>query len=238
MKRITVVTALMLACGSSALLGHEILGPVQVNQSLKSIQQGQTTLQGTVAASAKEEALFKIGVEAYALMKLINSEINEHGGEADRGLIDLAIKRCKVMGVNIQLAPGKEYYLYDFEAFASYLKLAPRGPHVPEVRFALIEKSFYDEHRGQRTPQLLFKQIGEKKQLLQEFPNLGRRADLEIFLVLDYLELSTGYQERKDLAKSTQYRDLALELCRQVMKSHPDTGAADFARDLLLKFGL
>lgn len=238
MKRITVVTVLMLACGRSPLLGHEILGPVQVNQSLKSIQLGQTTLQGNGAASAKEEALFKIGAEAYALMKLINSEISEHGAEADRGLIDLAVKRCKVMGVNIQLAAGKDYYLYDFDAFASYLKLAPRGPRVPEVRFALIEKAFYDERRGPRTPQLLLKQIDEKKQLLQEFPSLGRRADLEVFLILDYLELSTGYQDRNDRAKSTQYKDLALELCRQVMKNYPDTGAGDFARELLLKFGL
>lgn len=228
--------ALMLACGRSPLLGHEILGPVQVNQGLKSIQQSQTTLRSNVSASEKEEALFKIGVEAYALMKLINSDISEHGRE-NQGLIDLAINRCKTMGVNIQPAAGKDYYMYDFEAFTSYLKLAPRGSYAPEARFALIEKSFYDEHR-QRTPQLLLKQIEEKKQLLQKFPNLSRRADLQMFLILDYLELHTEYLERRDLAKSTQYRDLALELCRQVMKNHPDTDAADFARDLLLKFGL
>jgi len=237
LKRIAVVMALMLACGRSPLLGHEILGPVQVNQSLKSIQQAQTTLGSNVSASAKEEALFKIGVEAYALMKLINSDISEHGTE-NQGLIDLAINRCKTMGVNIQLAVGKDYYMYDFEAFTSYLKLAPRGNYAPEARFALIEKSFYDAHRDQRTPQLLLKQIEQKKQLLQEFPNLRRRADLEMFLILDYLELSTDYQERSDRAKSNQYRELALELCRQVIKDHPDTDAANFARDLLLKVGL
>lgn len=237
MKRITVVMALMLACGRSPLLGHEILGPVQVNQSLKSIQQSQTTLRSNVSASEKEEALFKIGVEAYALMKLINSDISEHGRE-NQGLIDLAINRSKTMGVNIQLAAGKDYYMYDFEAFTSYLKLAPRGNYAAEARFALIEKSFYDEHRDQRTPQLLLKQIEQKKQLLQEFPNLSRRADLQMFLILDYLELYTEYLERRDLAKSTQYRDRALELCRQVMKNHPDSDAANFARDLLIKFGL
>lgn len=237
MKRITVVMALMLACGRSPLLGHEILGPVQVNQSLKSIQQSQTTLRSNVSASEKEEALFKIGVEAYALMKLINSDISEHGRE-NQGLIDLAINRCKTMGVNIQLAAGKDYYMYDFEAFTSYLKLAPRGSYAPEARFALIEKSFYGEQRGRRTPRLLLKQIEQKKQLLQEFPNLSRRADLQMFLILDYLELHTDYLERRDLAKSTQYRDLALELCQQVIKNHPDAGAADFARDLLIKFGL
>ena len=229
--------ALILGCGTSLLLGHEILGPVQVNQSLKSIQQAQTTLRSNVSAGEKEEALFKIGVEAYELMKLINYDISEHGRE-NQGLIDVAINRSKTMGVNIQLAAGKDYYMYDFEAFTSYLKLAPRGSYVPDARFALIEKSFYDEHRGQRTPQLLLKQIEEKKQLLQEFPNLSRRADLQMFVILDYLQLHTDYLEKKDLAKSTQYRDLALELCRQVMKNYPDTGAADFARDLLLKLGL
>ena len=228
--------ALILGCGTS-LLGHEILGPVQVNQSLKSIQQAQTTFRSNVSASEKEEALFKIGVQAYELMKLINYDISEHGRE-NQGLIDVAINRSKTMGVNIQLAAGKDYYMYDFEAFTSYLKLAPRGSYAPDARFALIEKSFYDEHRGQKTPQLLLKEIEEKKQLLQEFPNLSRRADLQMFLILDYLQLHTDYLEKKDLAKSTQYKDLALELCRQVMKNYPDTGAADFARDLLLKFGL
>ena len=59
-----------------------------------------------------------------------------------------------------------------------------------------------------------------------------------MFLILDYLELYSGYLEGKDLAKSTQYRHLALALCRQVIKNHPDTGAANFARNLLIKCGL
>ena len=147
MKRITVVMAFMLACGRSPLLGHEILGPVQVNQSLKSIQQSQTTLRSNVSAGDKEEALFKIGAEAYALMKLINSEINEHGTESDRGLIDLAVRRCKAMGVNIQLAAGKDYYTYDFEAFAAYLKLVPRGAHAPDARFRSEERRVGKECR-------------------------------------------------------------------------------------------
>ena len=39
-------------------------------------------------------------------------------------------------------------------------------------------------------------------------------------------------------AKSIQFRNLALDLCREVINDHPDSEAANFARDLLLKFGL
>jgi hypothetical protein len=237
LKILALVVALILSCGTASLPGHELLGPAQINQMLKSIQQSQMKLAGNPAGSEKEEALFTIGVEAYALMKLINSDIREHGAE-NRGLIELVVNRCKAMGVNFQPAAGKEHYMYDFAAFTAYLALAPRGRHAPEVRFALIEKSFYDEHGGQRTPEVLLKQIQEKKQLLSDFPDLSRRADLEIFVILDYLELHSYFEEKKDQAKSTEYRDLALKLCRQVIDEHPDTGAANFARNLLIQFGL
>ena len=237
MRHIILVVVVALSCGTSRLLGHEVLGPVQVNAILRNIQLSQRTVSANVSAKEKEAALFQIGAEAYTLMKLINSEINEHGRE-NQGLINVAISRCKALGVNIQPAAGTDYYLYDFEAFASYLKLAPGGEFVPEARFALIEKSSYDQQRGRRTPELLLRQIEEKKQLLQEFPDFNRRVDLQLFLILDYLEVHTSYLESNDLARSTQYKDLALELCRELIKNHPDSGAANFARNLLIRFSL
>jgi hypothetical protein len=237
MRTAIFVTALILGCGTSELMGHEVLGPVQVNQILRNIQQAQLTLRGNASPKEKETALFYIGAEAYTLMKLINSDVREHGQE-NQGLIDVAIGRCKKLGVNIQPVSGTDYYLYDFEAFTSYLKIAPRGMHAPEARFALIEKSSYSVEQGRKTPEMLLKQIEEKKNLLQEFPDVTRRVDLQMFLILDYLEVYASYLESNDLSRSNQYKELALELCRQLVENHPDTGAANFARDLLIKFGI
>jgi hypothetical protein len=237
-RRILGIAILAIAFGAPAALGHEVMGPVQVNQILKSIQQSRAILDGKGAAAEKEEALFDIGVDAYALMKLINSEIKEHGAAENAGLISLAISRCKAMGVNIDRTAAGDFYVYDFDAFTTYRKMAPRGKYTAEAKFALIEKSFYDQREQQRTPELLLKQVQEKQELLKEYPKLTRRADLEMFIILDYLELHSIYLEKNDAARSEQYKKEMLDLCKHVIDNYPDTEAANFARDLLIKLSL
>ncbi len=119
----------------------------------KSLQHLQMTIASAAGATsekekaAKEKALFRLGAEAYALARLINLDISEHGAE-NQGLIELLVRRCKAIGVGIQRAAGADAYMYDFDAFAAYLTLAPRGVYAPEARFAPIEKSSFAEHRG------------------------------------------------------------------------------------------
>ena len=234
MKRLVPLLALVLLYGHAAA-AHEILGPVEVNRLLKSMQQWHNKLAATTAAE-KHEALFNIGLDAYALMKLINSDVKEHGAE-NQGLIDLAVNRSAALGVRIARMPGTDFYLYDFDAFVSYLRLAPRGEHAAEARFALVEKKFY-EQKGDATPAPLLERVAEKRKLLEDYPQFGRRADLEMFLILDYLDLSNAYIEAGDRAKSDEYKQLALRLCRELAEKYPDTGAAMFARDLLIKLGI
>jgi hypothetical protein len=229
------VLAFALAFGT-ALDGHEILGPVQVNQILKSMARSSRTLAAPPNADEKGQALINLGVDAYTLMKLINSDIKEHGTE-NQGLIDLAVGRCAEMGVKFSRVPGGPFYMYDFDAFSAYLKLSPHGEHAAEARFALLERAFYGQGTA-KTPAALLQSIDEKQKLLKDYPEFKRRADVEMFLILDYLDLSNSYIERNEQAKGAQYKDLALQLCRQVAEKYPDTGAASFARNLLIQLGL
>jgi len=232
------ILTLLLCLFVRPLVAHEVLGPVRVNEILKSIQKSRAALAGTPSPQDRSEALFNIGVDAYALMKLINQELQEHGAEANLALINLAVTRCGEMGVNIKSIANGDHYMYDFAAFSEYLKVAPSGEHVPEVRFALIEKNFYEMRGASMTPAARSKQIEEKRQLLREYPKLSRRADLRMFLVFDYLDLYGYYEERQDPAKAEENRKQALDLCRAILAEDPESGAANFARDVLIKFGL
>lgn len=101
------------------------MGPVEVNRILKSLRKSRQTLDGQPSQEEREEAVFNIAFEAYSLMKLINTEIEAHGDQ-QRGLINLAVRRSQGMGAGIRYIESKYFYLYDFEEFEEYLKIAPK----------------------------------------------------------------------------------------------------------------
>jgi hypothetical protein len=236
--RHVVAAVLLVAFALGApVRAHEILDPVQLNQILKSMERSRRTIESTQSKDAeKHEALFNLGVDAYALMKLINSELKEHGTQ-NQGLVDLAVTRSGEMSVNLRPVGDGQVFVYDFEAFKAYLKAAPRGAHAAEARFALVEQASYGRNEV-RTPEGILAGIDMKQKLLKDFPDLKRRADVEMFLILDYLELSNAYLQSGDAAKGVQYKDRALQLCRRVAEKYPDTDAAMFARNLLVQLGL
>ncbi len=142
------------------------------------------------------------------------------------------------MDVGIRYSEKPALYLYDFKEFEEYLKIAPQGQYVAEARFALIERSSYEHVAGENPAEWLLQQVGDKKQFLREYPSFIKRAELEMLVTLDYYELYSIYLERRDLKKSQQYKEWTLEGCRHIVEAFPDTEAANFARNLLIRLGI
>ena len=230
---ISILTGLFL-CNPLFLGAHDVMGPVEVNNILKSLRKSRQVLNSSSSQKDREEAILNIGFQAQTLMKLINLEIQAHGTQ-QQGLIDLAVRRCREMDVGIRYSEKPALYLYDFKEFEEYLKIAPQGQYVAEARFALIERSSYERAAGEKW---LLKQVGDKKQFLREYPSFKMRAELEMLLTLDYYELYFIYLERKDLKTSQQYKEWTLERCRHIVEAFPDTEAANFARNLLIRLGI
>lgn len=233
---ISILTGLLL-CNPFFLRAHDVMGPVAVNNILKSIQKSRLVLNSRSSQKDQEEAILNIGFQAHTLMKLINMEIQAHG-TLQQGLIDLAVRRCREMGVGILYFEKTALYFYDFKEFEEYLKIAPQGQYVDEARFALIERSSYKHVAGEKPSEWLLQQVGDKKQFLREYPSFRKRAELEMLLTLDYYELYFIYLERRELKKSQQYKEWTLQLCRHIVEAFPDTEAANFARNLLIRLGL
>lgn len=212
-----------------------IMGPTEVNTITKRIQKSRQ-VQNDPASSAheKQEAVFDAGIQGYTLMRLINAEINSHG-DLQQKLIDFAIDRCGQMGVQIKYSAKKSVYLYDFKDFETYMKIAPKGEHAPDVLFAFMEKAFLEGEAGEKSVAALLEQIQHKKDFLKQYPEFGRRADLEMFLTLDYYELYALYSEKNDAKKSEEFKRLTMEQCRHIIKAYPDTDAASSAQDLLIR---
>ena len=234
-KRVCVLAACFF-CLFSSVWPHFVMGPVEVNRILKSLRKSRQTLDGQPSQEEREEAVFNIAFEAYTLMKLINTEIEAHGDQ-QRGLINLAVRRSQGMGAGIRYIEKKSVYLYDFEEFEEYLKIAPQGKYIAEASFALMERSFYQRSGGEKDPEALLAQLEEKKQFLKQYPAFARRSELEMLLTLDYYELYFAYQERNDVSKTKDYENLVLEQCRHIMDAFPGTQAANFAMNLMLGFG-
>ena len=233
---ISILTALVL-CHPFFLRAHDVMGPIAVNNILKSIQKSRLVLNSRSSQKDQEKAILNIGFQAHTLMKLINMEIQAHG-TLQQGLIDLAVRRCREMGVGLLYFEKTALYFYDFKEFEEYLKIAPQGQYVDEARFALIERASYKHVAGEKPSEWLLQQVGDKKQFLREYPSFRKRAELEMLLTLDYYELYFIYLERRELKKSQQYKEWTLQLCRHIVEAFPDTEAANFSRNLLIRLGL
>ncbi len=223
-------------CLSSFVWPHFVMGPVEVNRILKSLQKSRKILDGQPSQEDRKKEIFNIAFEAYTLMKLINTEIEAHGDE-QQGLINLSVKRSQDMKIGIGPIKGKPIYVYDFKEFEEYLKIAPQGKYAAEARFALIERAFYQQSGGEKTPENLLANLEEKRQFLEQYPDFSMRSQLEMLLTLDYYQLYFLYLERNDVSKTKKYGELVLEQCRHIMDTFPGTQSANFAMNLMLEFG-
>lgn len=220
-----------LFCGG-VLYADFIMGPLEVSKILKSINKAQMTLRSDVSQNEKGQALFEIGGQAYTLAKLINAEILSHGNE-QQGLIDLAIKRCRDMGVNIEYFPSRAVYLYDGKEFLAYLQTDPGGEDVAEALSGLMERSSADLVLGVQEPTYLLEQVALKKHFLSIHPDFKNRTELELLLAMDYHKLYLACSDRKESTKAQEYKKSALERYRQITRRAGDGEAASYARALL-----
>lgn len=231
-----LISMLAVVALSLHLPAHEVLGPVEVNGILKEIQRSKVQLASTESSDEdREKARFHIAGQAFRLMKLINEERRAHGNQ-EQGLIDLAVSRCRAMGVEIAFDQSRDLYLYDFQEFEEYLKLYPNGRFEAEVRYALIERSALQKPSGERTLSELEGQAESKRKLLQEFPGFEKRPDIEMLLALDYYELYALSGEQRDRQGEMKYKKLTAQQFRHIVESYPGSQAADYALRLLMRF--
>ncbi len=224
--------ALLLFIGFQApitLLADYVMGPPEVNQSLKSIAQIQKLLKASLPDKERAEAIYRLAKEAEDLTFLINLEIRSHGFE-QKQLIDLAVQRCGKLEVSIRYDSKKNRYLYDRGAFASYLKLAPEGPKAREARFMTIERTFYN----QKTPDGPEMQnlIGDIKEFLAAYPQFEKTSELELYLAISYRDLYRLYAEAgSDGALAA--KNEAERICEKIIRNYPEEPEAKIAENML-----
>lgn len=177
---------LLVSCIPRLAGADYILGPPEVNKTLKALALFQREQHEAKDAAAKAEVLAKLAKEANYLVSLINLEIRSHGFE-QKPLIDLTVSRCEQLNVIITYDSRKERYVYDQGAYAEYIRLHPSGPDAQEARYQVFERTFY----SQKSTDLpgITRLIYDIKEFLALYPEDTRRSELELFQVVLHRDL-------------------------------------------------
>lgn len=220
---------------AAAARGHAdvILTSEALNASLKAMQRLQRQAQEGAPAQ-QAAAIFDLGVEADALSSLLSDEVAAHGMQ-ERQLLELALRRTRDIGVNIQWTIAKDRFFYDGDAFRRYLAVAPGGPKAAESAFWLVETEFYQTSGGD--PQAVLAAIDRKKAFLAKHPTFQLAPDVGVFLAIDYRDLYRHHRDAGDAAKAAHFEKLAREQFGRVAARHPGTDQGKIAAEMLRRLG-
>jgi hypothetical protein len=223
-----ILLLIVLACTPETAWADYIIGPREVNDSLKTMTLMLRQTKEATSTNAKADALAKLAQEANYLTSLINLEIRSHGLE-QKPLIELALRRCEELGVAISYDYKKELYFYDQRAYAEYLRLNPSGPHDREARFMVVERKFYTQTSDDLPG--ITQLVGEIEQFLARYPHEERRSEIELFLVVLHRDLyrikisdpDGGVSEKKKVQ----------QLCEALIAKYPSSPEARVAATIL-----
>lgn len=223
------LAGLLVLCAAARGGADVILTSEALNASLKNLQrQNQRMQEGSPELRAA--ATFDLGVEADALSTLLSDEVAAHGMQ-ERQLLELALRRTRDIGVNIQWMIAKDRFFYDGDAFRRYLALAPSGPKAAESAFWLVETEFYQTSGGD--PQAILAAIDRKKAFLGRHPAFQLAPDVGVFLAIDYRDLYRHHRDAGDAARAAHFETLAREQFGRVAARHPGADQGRIAAEML-----
>ena len=224
MKR--AIAALVLVFAAAPMLRADvILTSENLNESLKTMQRLQQ--QASQGAKAEQvEALFDLGVASDALASLLTDEVAEHGMQETQ-LLELAMRRTREMGHQIEWSIEKRRFFYEGAAFRAYLQQAPKGRRGAEASFWMVETEFYKTGR-EDAPGIL-KAVEHKKNFLKAYPRFKLVADVGVFLAIDYRDLYRRHASLGETAAARRFRKLAREQLTRVASSDPSSEAGRIA---------
>jgi len=222
-------TALVFILLAASARADIIMSAQALNATLKKMEK-LTRQAKDDAPAARQEALFQLGAEADGLASIMNLEVESHGMQ-ERELLDLALHRTKELGVGIAYHKEKKKFFYDGDAFAEYLKEAPRGAHAAPAEFKLLSYGFYQSSAADIAA--LTAAAAAKTRFVSRYPRFEGNAELRLYLAVDYRDLQRRYAEAHDGANTAKYRRLARAECLRIAREYPRTEQADAARQLL-----
>jgi hypothetical protein len=228
LRRDKLVAALLILAGATAAYADVIMSAPQLNATLKAMEKLQREA-ASQATPGREEALFRLGVEADGLASIMNLEVESHGMQ-ERELLDLALSRTKELGVGIAYHRDKKKFFYDGAAFADYLTAAPRGAHAVAAEFKLLSYQFYQSPASDIAA--LTAAADAKQRFLSRHPAFEANAEMRLYLAVDYRDLHRRYAEARDAGRAAKYRQLARAECLRIEREYPKTEQADAARQL------
>jgi len=228
-RRRTAAAATAMTLVATAAYADVIMSAPQLNATLKAMEKFQREA-ASQATPGREEALFRLGVEADGLASIMNLEVESHGMQ-ERELLDLALSRTKELGVGIAYQRDKKKFFYDGAAFADYLTAAPRGAHAAAAEFKLLSYQFYQSPASDIPA--LTAAADAKQRFLSRHPAFEANAEMRLYLAVDYRDLHRRYAEARDAGRAAKYRQLARAECLRIEREYPKTEQADAARQLL-----
>jgi TolA-binding protein len=223
-----IVWGVLCALAMGVVLEADIILSAQnLSAALKKMQRLQQEIASAPAAH-KAEAVFQFGVEGDALASLLSDEVVAHGMQ-EKALIDLALTRARELGVAIAYNDEKRKFFYDGAAFERYVKETPRGPHLAEASFWMVENEFY--RLGGSDPAQILVAVEHKRAFLRRHPAFALNAEVDLFLGIDFRDLYRLYAD--DTPKRDRYLTLARQQLRRVSTRYAGSEQAVVAAEML-----
>jgi hypothetical protein len=228
-RRRTAAAAVALALVAGPAHADVIMSAPALNATLKTME--KLTRQTAGEANAERDAAwFQLGAEADGLASIMNLEVESHGMQ-ERELLDLALSRTRELGVGIAYNRERKKFFYDGAAFAEYLKAAPRGPRAAAAEFKLLSYRFYQSSAADTAA--LVAGADAAKQFLARYPKFADRAEVRLYLAVNYRDLYRRSADARDSANAAKWRQLARAECLRMARQHPGTDQAEAARQIL-----
>ena len=183
--------AMLVLALSSPAVGHDV---ERAEALLGEIAAHRGAAAAGPTESDRAEAMFRLGETVETLVAALNLDVAAHG---TRDLFaELVVRRLRAHALEVAWAPREGRYVYDLDAFAGYVRRAPRGRWAPEAKFRLIARRFYAT-LGTDPATLVGTDVGallaalaEEERFLGEHASHERAGTVRFFLAVDHYRLA------------------------------------------------
>ncbi len=233
--RVTLLTQfgilLLLVVGS--VHAHIPLSPAILDDAFEDLQLAQAAADAETKTAKKADATYDFAMKATGLMTLLNQEIQLQG-MYQQGLLDDAVSRAAVLGIEITWSEDHQRYFYAGGAYRRYLEIMPEGLNAANSRYHLIETDFY---RGDaRNREELATQAATESDFLQRHSEFGNAGRVARFLAINYRDIWRLCHATDDQECADRYATLNRDHLEAVSARYADDTIGKLARTQLQRF--
>ncbi|MFQ5551482.1 MAG: tol-pal system YbgF family protein [Gemmatimonadales bacterium] len=233
--RALAIAVLLLACGPTRALAHELLDAEESTRFVERISKFNAVIAASESLEERTAALYDLGETLFRVTELLNRDLAFHGGQF--GLISQVLfAELERRGIAFAFCDAAKRYRSYLAPFKEYLATAPEGPRASDAMFRVLYGRFYDSfiYDPMQPLQLdwggLLNQIEMAESLISRYPDHGDSEEARFILAVEYARAA---RTAPDADGKKVFFERAQTALRTFVDAYPESLRAAAARVLL-----